>query len=589
MAENEDRGPGDSPAMRLNQKGRKRREPPIIDASATDISDQTSPETDATEPDRPASESVPAGREDAAEAAMERTAAAAGEVSPNAEPVLFRQAPESVSPAAEGAADPAKAASEGPDIEGTGAAPSESTSQVESEQPSAAEFLAQNIGSPADDPAAAPVPPQSRASLWSPMSAILGIVVLALLGGIAALLYTEPRRSHADAFAASIEALSGRVATLEARPDPAKAASQIGAVDRRAGTLEAQVASLKAVLADLSKKIDDAAGKADANAAKLATLAETPAQPAAAGTSENPAPPAAAPAPTGTPAEAQGPAPASAADLSALSGKVDDLSARIAALPTPPPPAAAPPPVDLGPLDARLADLDHRFDALTMTVAALPRVDLAPLQASVASLASRVAPLEAALSAPKAGDRVTEARAEGDAAQAKAAPLAVVAQTLIEAIHAGRPYTQEIDALRGLGIEDAALPPLTANAAKGSPTNEVLKSGWADLENKVLSASLPQAGTSVLDRLTAGAKSLVQVRRVGAAAGDDATSIVSRIDAALDRGDVPAALAEWSKLPEAGRSASQDWADAARSRLDAEAAAQGLLSRAIATLAKAKG
>ena len=582
MAENEDRSPGDSSSMRLNQKGRKRREPPIIDASATNISDRASAETAASESDPVSPESAPASLDDAAETAMHGPAASR-DVNPDGEPVLFGQAPGDKSPTDEEPADPAKMAAERPDIEGAETAPSGSIS-TDQPEPSPAEFLAQNLTPPVDDSAATPGPPQGRASLWSPMSAVLGIVVLALLGGIAALLYTEPQRNRSVELSGSVEALAGRVAALESRPDAAKTAGQVDAVDRRAGALEGQVASLRAALADLSKKIDEAAAKADANATKLATMAEAATQPSAAGTSQTSA--TAAPA-----AEAQGPAPASAADLSALSGKVDDLSVRVAALPSQAPPAAAPapPPVDLGPVETRIADLDHRFDALTMTVAALPRVDLAPLQTAVANVASRLVPLEAALSTPKAGDRVTEARVEGDAAEARAAPLAVVAQALIQAINAGRPFTQEVDALRGLGIEDAALAPLTANAAKGAPTDDMLKAQWAELANAVLSAGRPPAGTSVLDRLAAGAKSLIEVRQVGTSAGEDPAAVASRIDAALDRGDVAAALAEWSKLPEAGRSLSQGWADAAHSRLDAATAAQDLLSRAIATLAKAKG
>ena len=143
--------------------------------------------------------------------------------------------------------------------------------------------------------------------------------------------------------------------------------------------------------------------------------------------------------------------------------------------------------------------------------------------------------------------------------------------------------------LRALGVEDASLAPLTAFAAKGTSTVDSLKEQWAALEKDVVAASRPSPTGGVLDRLAAGARGLVEVRRVGAAPGEDPGSVAGRVGAALDRGDVAGALEEWAKLPEAGQHASQDWADAAHRLLDAQASVQTLLGRAIATLGKAKG
>ena len=68
-------------------------------------------------------------------------------------------------------------------------------------------------------------------------------------------------------------------------------------------------------------------------------------------------------------------------------------------------------------------------------------------------------------------------------------------------------------------------------------------------------------------------RALVRVRRVGEATGNDESEPpVARVGAALDRGDLAAALEAYGRLPEASRAAGAAWADAAKAR---EAAARG--------------
>jgi hypothetical protein len=93
----------------------------------------------------------------------------------------------------------------------------------------------------------------------------------------------------------------------------------------------------------------------------------------------------------------------------------------------------------------------------------------------------------------------------------------------------------------------------------------------------------------VLDRFVAGARGLVQIHPVGAAVGEDPAAIAARIGDDLNHGDLAAAHAEWAKLPDPGKAVAQGWADALQGRLAAEAAAQGLVGKAIAALGQAKG
>ena len=84
-------------------------------------------------------------------------------------------------------------------------------------------------------------------------------------------------------------------------------------------------------------------------------------------------------------------------------------------------------------------------------------------------------------------------------------------------------------------------------------------------------------------------RALVRVRRVGEAAGsDESEPPAARIGAALERGDLAAALEAYGRLPEASRAAGAAWADAAKAREAAAKAATALRADAIGGLAAAK-
>ena len=525
-----------------------------------------------------------------------------------------------------------------------------------------------------DTPGSAPVD-RSRRQSFVP-AALAGLAVL-IIAGLAGLYYGTQSGGSAE-LAAKVDMLTQRVAALEGRPAAPTPTVDLGALQTRSTALDSDVSALKTAVADLTTKLGQTTQAATDNSSRIAALeqhaAASPAgPPAAAAAAEPPVaaaePPVAAaeppvaesgsppavptpatpptivspPTPAGSgdagtsPTEAPPPAaavppPAVAAappaqsaepvggpELVALTGKVEDLAKRLAALPT-----EVPAPIDLSPLQGRIAELASRLEAqqaaiaalprvdearldgrltasdqriddtgrhvaeLAQAVAAIPKLDLAPLQASIADVDARLKPVEAALAVPKTAEQVTEARAVGSIEESRAAPLAVVAGAISRALNDGRPFGPELDALRAMGIEDAALGPLPVLAGPGAPTAETLRDRWADIQTKVLTAAEPKTGDSVLDRFAAGARTLVQVRQVGTTSGDAPSAASSRIGPALDRGDIADALGEWAKLPEASRTASQGWADAARSRLEADASVQALMVRAIAALAPPK-
>ena len=670
MADNGNREPNDT---FRRAGGKKRREPPIIDASATEVP---------VEPSRPAI--VP-----------EETVS-----SETAEPVLFGSAMrDSAQRSRETAGEPAPSepARSGDAMVEPPAEPIVSDSGADSEtvssalppDPSSGRDGLLGSGPDALPPPAFQSPGRSGLGI---VPGLLGLVVLVLLGTVAWLLYTGPQRSGRDELAGTLADLQTKVAALEARPDPGQMSGSVADLDKRVGAADADRSGIAQAVAQLTKRVDGI---------------DQQVQTAKAAADAKPAEPVTPPAAESKPEE---PAFATLAAVAALAGKVDAIDGRLdglasdqggtakalADLPKPAPVDLAPvqgriagaeatlngldskvngsdarlngfdakingidgkvngfdarmngfdarvngieakandvaalegklqstvadlPKVDLQPLQTAVASLDDRVGKLQSTVADLPKIDLQPLQAAVTSLddrlgklqtavadlpkvdlqplqaaddalAGRITKMEADLSAAKNGARVTEARAVGSADESRAAPIAVVGQAVQRAIADGRPYASDVAALKALGGEPEAVARLTPLADTGAPSVETLKSQWDDVKGNVLAAIKPGQSTDPLDRFAASARALVQVKRVGIVTGSDPVAVASQVDEALDRGDVAEALTVWSKLPEAGREVSQAWADTAKARLDAEVAARDLVSRAIATLGRAKG
>jgi hypothetical protein len=201
-----------------------------------------------------------------------------------------------------------------------------------------------------------------------------------------------------------------------------------------------------------------------------------------------------------------------------------------------------------------------------------PPVDLQPLDKRLATLEAREAPMAAM------------------ARRTEAAGLAVVAQSIAQALDQGAPFESALAAAASLGADAARLAPLQAVAKTGAPGLRSLARLWAGESRAAMDAAqAPEGDQGWLDRLKAGAARMVRVRPVGEAPGEDPAALGARIEAALARGAVAEALAAWTKLPEPARIASRGFGEAAAQRLAGEEAVRALTSGAVADLARAKG
>lgn len=430
---------------------------------------------------------------------------------------------------------------------------------------------------PPDQPTAQPFedphPPASRPSRLPMLLSVLGVVLVLLLGGLIYALFNPPPNPAVAGQGDAINALTGRVGALEAKapPDLKPLTDRIAALERKPAPapppapdlkpLQDRIVALEAASAQLRSDLGDLRGKLDQ----------------------------AAPASSAAPAAALAvPAPQPPVDLDPLRKQVATLSdglkavdGRVAALPK----------VDLAPLDGRVDGLEGKLTGVTAALAALPRTDLAPVTAKLDALGQktdalegRIAPVEAALSAPKSDAHATEARQNGSAAEARAAPLAVAGEAILRAIDAGRPFVPAVTALRTLGAGPDALGPLGAVADRGAPTRADLVAQFNDAQRAMVGSAVPAPGGSVLDRMVAGAQSLVKVRPAGSAPEQDPDATVARIGGDLDRGDFAGALAAWTSLPPDGKAATQGFATRLKARVDAEGAAHAVVADALGTL-----
>jgi hypothetical protein len=401
----------------------------------------------------------------------------------------------------------------------------------------------------AADPAPRPWPPQSVAASLPLAGALLGVLGLGagLFGAI-----------EAQQSSGAVADLRAEVASLRARPSVPPAApaalspEQLAAFEQRLTALErrpvvapAPAPAPTAPMGDLVKRVEGLEqGLRQALAAR-------------------PAPEAGASVPAPAPAETQALATRIAAVETAAIAAEESAKAAVQAANRALEASARPasPPVDLRPLETRLQGLDQRLAAAEAEARATKTEALAR-EAPVAALARR----------------------------SEATGLAVVAQTIAQAIEQGAPFDAALAAAAGLGAEAAKIAPLQTVAKTGVPTTRAIALLWTAEGRAAFDATQdPEGDQGWLERLKASASRVVRVRPVGEAPGDDPAALIGRIDAALGRGAIGEALAAWNRLPEPAKAVSRGFAEAARKRVAAEEAVKALTSGAVADIGRSKG
>jgi hypothetical protein len=140
----------------------------------------------------------------------------------------------------------------------------------------------------------------------------------------------------------------------------------------------------------------------------------------------------------------------------------------------------------------------------------------------------------------------------------------------------GQGYAAEIEEVRKVSGGQLDLSALDRFKDTGVATVAELKASFRPVMNAVIDADLEPADGSVIDRLLAGAKSVVRVRRVSHDAEDtSAEAVVSRIETALNEGRLGDVIALAKTLPQRAQAPIEDWLTkvAARNSVDEAIAA----------------
>ncbi|WP_448327521.1 COG4223 family protein [Sulfitobacter sp. M13] len=262
---------------------------------------------------------------------------------------------------------------------------------------------------------------------------------------------------------------------------------------------------------------------------------------------------------------------------STLTDTLATQEARIKALEEAGPVAAPADDAALQEVQAQVADLATRVEALgnrPAAEAAAP-VDTSGFEQELAALKSSVETqrdeierlLDNALS-------VEEATAQA----AQAATLQSALGRIVSAVTTGQPFEAEIAALQENGIQDIPAA-LADNAATGVVTGANLQDRFPDVARATLAAA--RAATPEADGGGIGGffKQQLGARSVAPRDGDDADAILSRAEAAIRDGRLDEALAEVKALPPEAQDPMSDWLADAQARQDAQDAVQTLTQR----------
>jgi hypothetical protein len=166
---------------------------------------------------------------------------------------------------------------------------------------------------------------------------------------------------------------------------------------------------------------------------------------------------------------------------------------------------------------------------------------------------------------------------------------AIAAAGLKAAIDRGGAFASELETFATVAPASPELEQLKNLAASGVPSKAELSAEFGSAADAMLAATQtvdPNAG--LIARLTASAKGLVRSRPVGAIEGDTLEALVARMEVAVAKGDLDAALAEAEKLPDAARAAGIDYIGRLSARRDTDALVTKALTSALSAAGAAK-
>ena len=167
----------------------------------------------------------------------------------------------------------------------------------------------------------------------------------------------------------------------------------------------------------------------------------------------------------------------------------------------------------------------------------------ADVSAAIAPVAGKVASLEQSLQGVVKSE-------EGRNANAERIVLSLELGSLKRAIDSGRPYASELELVRKAAGGTMDLSALDRYKDAGVPTLADLEHAFRPVMNAVIDAAGEPAEGSVVERLIAGAKSVVRVRKISHNDEDQsAEAVIARIETALKEGRLGEVIEQAKAIP----------------------------------------
>ncbi|MDB6452738.1 COG4223 family protein [Falsirhodobacter sp. 20TX0035] len=150
---------------------------------------------------------------------------------------------------------------------------------------------------------------------------------------------------------------------------------------------------------------------------------------------------------------------------------------------------------------------------------------------------------------------------------AQKALVAAALTRIAGALDSGTPYTSAVEEIRAAGLE---VPQPLVDGAEGVPALTTLQQEFPEASRAALDASLKvDGGTGIGNRLGAFLRAQTGARSLAPREGNDPDAILSRAEAAVQEGNLNAALDEIGNLPLEGQAALSDWRALAERRMAA--------------------
>lgn len=241
----------------------------------------------------------------------------------------------------------------------------------------------------------------------------------------------------------------------------------------------------------------------------------------------------------------------------------------------------------------QLSGLQTQSDKLAGQIGSAGSASSSAPASSDAAPAVDLSGINARLDQLERATRAASAAAAQDSAKAKADDtplrLAVVATVLDLSVRQGEPFKAALDSAKSLAPDAGLLKPLDGFAASGVPTSAALSRELLTIIPKLSKPAKengsPDADGSLVDRLKAGASSLVRIERTDGV-GNDRGAIVARATTAALHNDSDQAKRELSSLSPDDRAPAQAWIDKADARDAALSASHQFAADALVALSR---